>query len=89
MKGLLYSFLFAVFGLTLWFLSSAYKWEIYYYKQRILNGDTILINNKEIKLPSGYAKEKTKINRPYHMLYSSALGNNFRLIVEEKRHAKF
>jgi hypothetical protein len=81
--------LFAAFGLTLSFLTSNYKWEIYYIKERILNGDTITLNGNEVKLPEGFALLKSKNIRDYHMLYSSRLGNNFRLIIEESSRAKY
>jgi hypothetical protein len=89
LKRLIYSSLFAVFGLTLWFISSIYKWEIYYYKNRMLHGNTVSINNNEIKLPFGYALLSDQENRKYHMLYSLALGNNFRLVIEEGSKAKY
>jgi hypothetical protein len=89
LKSLIYSLLFAVFGLTSWFLSSTYKWEIYYYKNRFLYGNTVSINNNEIKLPYGYALLRDQESRKYHMLYSLALGNDYRLVIEEGSKAKY
>jgi hypothetical protein len=81
--------LFAIFGLSLWFLSSTYKLEIYYYKNRILYGNTVSITNKNIKLPIGYSTSGEQTNPNFLMLYALDLGNDYRLVIEDSKKVKY